>query len=54
MKDWFHSLCIKDSGVLYEDPYIQVNFFCDYCAQIHFILLRLFKDWPGWIGVLFV
>lgn len=21
----FHALCLKDSGVLYEDPYIQVN-----------------------------
>lgn len=20
----FHALCLKDSGVLYEDPYIQV------------------------------
>lgn len=25
--EMFHTLCIKDSGVLYEDPYIQV-FFC--------------------------
>lgn len=22
----FHALCVKDSGVLYEDPYIQVFF----------------------------
>lgn len=25
IKDWFHSLCMKDSGVLYEDPYIQIG-----------------------------
>eukprot|EP00250_Pteridium_aquilinum_P009920 c19029_g1_i1 orf=654-3710(-) len=25
IKDWFKSLCVKDSGVLYEDPYIQIG-----------------------------
>lgn len=25
IKDWFHALCSKDSGVLYEDPYIQIG-----------------------------
>ncbi|MCO5559346.1 hypothetical protein L7F22_012944 [Adiantum nelumboides] len=25
LKDWFHALCFKDSGVLYEDPYIQIG-----------------------------
>lgn len=25
IKDWFCALCIKDSGILYEDPYIQIG-----------------------------
>jgi hypothetical protein len=25
IEDWFRALSLKDSGVLYEDPYIQVS-----------------------------
>jgi AP-2 complex subunit alpha len=25
IEDWFRALSLKDSGILYEDPYIQVG-----------------------------
>jgi AP-2 complex subunit alpha len=26
VEDWYKALIIKDSGILYEDPYVQVHF----------------------------
>lgn len=27
IEDWYKALMIKDSGILYEDPYVQVSLF---------------------------
>ncbi|KAH7288142.1 hypothetical protein KP509_31G014300 [Ceratopteris richardii] len=33
IKDWFSALCVKDSGVLYEDPYIQIGLKAEWRAH---------------------
>lgn len=37
----FHALCIKDSGVLYEDPYIQIGIKADWRAHLGRLVLFL-------------
>ena len=29
--EWFQKLCVASSGILYEDPYLQVGIKCDAC-----------------------
>ena len=38
----FQALCVKDSGVLYEDPYIQVFLFIFWQFPLVFFLIFFF------------
>jgi len=48
----FHALCMKDSGVLYEDPYIQVflhfflifSIFCFNFGHVYLLFKLVFLD----------
>ncbi|XP_014497743.1 AP-2 complex subunit alpha-1 [Vigna radiata var. radiata] len=37
----FHALCVKDSGVLYEDPYIQIGIKAEWRAHLGHLVLFL-------------
>ena len=48
----FHALCMKDSGVLYEDPYIQVSFPFPLFSSLHPFLYSSFpslEETSGWL-----
>ncbi|KAI5065138.1 hypothetical protein GOP47_0019833 [Adiantum capillus-veneris] len=50
IKDWFHTLCFKDSGVLYEDPYIQIGLKAEWRAHQGRVTLFLGNKHVGALG----